>query len=360
MIDLFEPYLIGKMALSNRFVRSATFDATANDSGAVTDNSVSLYRTLGQGQIGLIITGFAFVSSQGQAGPGQYGVHNDDMIPGLKRLVQAVHEGNSKIALQIAHSGINSRYLNAKGVIPLAVSAMSESDKPHREMTGEEIETIVTDFVAAAIRGREAGFDAIQLHGAHGYLMSQFLSPIFNRRTDKWGGSAEKRRTFHLEIIQKVHQEIGADFPLMIKFGVEDDKEGGLTLSESVDTAQQMMHRGIDAIEVSTGSNEITSVIPVIKKGEPERTYFRKNTATIKRAVDLPVMIVAGIRSLEVAKDIVNSGDADLISMCRPFIREPHLIARWQRGDAGQATCVSCNKCMHIQAGGDSLKCKQE
>ncbi len=228
-IELFEPFSIGKMELRNRIVRSATWDATADASGAVTDASVAFYDTLGQGGLGLIVTGFAFVSSHGQSVPAQYGAHNDDMIPGLRRLVQAVHEGGAKIALQIAHAGINSPYLGATGVVLMAVSAIPELDTPHREMTGEEIESIIDDFVAAAVRGREAGFDAIQLHAAHGYLMSQFLSPRFNHRTDEWGGSAENRRIFHLEIIRKVRQAIGADFPLMVKLGVEDDKEGGLT-----------------------------------------------------------------------------------------------------------------------------------
>jgi len=250
-MELFEPYSIGKMKLRNRFVRSGTLDATADSSGAVTDASVALYRTLGQGGVGLIITGFSFVSSHGQSVPAQYGVHNDDMIPGLRRLTQAVHEGGARIALQIAHSGINSPFLNATGAVPLAVSKMPDVSTPNREMNGEEIEDIIADFAATAVRGREAGFDAIQLHGAHGYLMSQFLSPRYNRRTDQWGGSAENRRRFHIEVIRKVRQAIGADFPLMVKFGVGDDSDGGLTLDESVETARLMAHNGIDAIEVS-------------------------------------------------------------------------------------------------------------
>ena len=359
-MELFDPFIISKMELRNRFVRSATWDATADSTGAVTDASVALYRNLGQGGLGLVVTGFGFVSAQGQSVPAQYGVHNDDMIPGLRRLVQAVHDGGARIALQIAHSGINSPFFSATGVVPLVVSAMPESDRPHREMTGEEIESIIDDFAAAAVRGKEAAFDAVQLDGAHGYLMSQFLSPRSNHRTDQWGGSAENRRRFHLEVIRKVRQAIGADLPLMIKFGVEDDKEGGLTLGESTDAAQQMARSGIDAIEVSTGSNAFTSIMPVLKKGEPEQAYFRSRAAAIKQAVDVPVMVVAGIRSLEVARAIVDSGAADLISMCRPFIREPHLIARWQAGETKPATCISCNGCAGTVAGGGPLECVQE
>jgi 2,4-dienoyl-CoA reductase-like NADH-dependent reductase (Old Yellow Enzyme family) len=360
LVELFEPFSIGKMELRNRFVRSATWDATADELGAVTDTSVALYRTLGQGRIGLIVTGFGFVSSHGQSVPAQYGVHNNEMIPGLRRLVQAVHEGGGKIALQIAHAGTNSPYLRAKGAASMAVSTTPGSDSPYREMTGEEIESIINDFIAAAVRGREAGFDAIQLHGAHGYLMSQFLSPRFNRRTDKWGGSPEKRRTFHLEVIQKIRRAIGADIPLMIKFGVGNDRDDGLTLGESVAAAQQMVRLGINAVEISTSSNTFTTIMPVLKKGDPERTYFREQAATVKRVVDVPVMVVAGIRSLQVARGIVDSGDADLISMCRPFIREPHLVARWQKGDTKEAACISCNSCAGIVAKGSPLWCGQE
>ncbi len=355
--ELFEPYRIGRLALRNRFVRSATWDATADSSGAVTDQSLALYRELGQGGIGLIVSGYAFVSTLGQALVGQYGAHSDDMLPGLRRLVEAAHQGGTKIALQIVHAGIDSSYLYGQGTTLLAVSGIPEMRRPHREMTDEEIEGIISDFAAAARRGRDAGFDAIQLHGAHGYLMSQIHSPLFNRRSDRWGGSAENRRRFHLEVIRKVRQAIGADFPLMIKFGVQDDREGGLSLSEGLETTRQMVAEGIDAIEVSAGVGNAASTM---RKGDPEQTPFRERTAAVKQAVTVPVIAVGGIRSLEMAKDIVGSGDADLISMCRPFIREPGLVARWQRREVEPAKCISCNKCLGIAARGEPLECGEE
>ncbi len=355
--DLFEPYRIGKLELRNRFVRSATMDGTVDSSGTVTDGSVALYRELGQGGVGLIVSGLAFVSPLGQAAQGQYGAHTDDMIPGLRRMAQVAHQGGAKIALQVVHAGINTRYLPQKGITALAVSRRQEASTPHREMTDEEIEAIISDFASAALRVVEAGFDAVQLHGAHGYLMSQFISPLFNSRNDQWGGSAENRRRFNLEVIRKVRHAIGADFPLMIKFGVQDDREGGLSLSEGVETAQRMAETGIDAIEVSAGTD---SSIQVIREGEPERAYFRERAAVVKRAVAVPVIAVGGIRSLEMAKSIVDSGDADLISMCRPFIREPSLVARWQRGEVEPARCISCNKCLAIMGKGEPLECGEE
>jgi len=360
-MGLFEPYRVGNLELGNRFIRSATYDGMADSSGAVTDASVKLYQELGRGGVGLIVSGYAFISPLGQAVPCQYGAHSDDMIPGLRRLVQAAHQGSAKIALQIFHAGINSPYLSAIGSTTLAVSAIPGLNIPHREITEDEIENIIADFAAAALRGKEAGFDAIELHSAHGYLMSQFLSPIFNRRTDQWGGSAENRRRFNLETIRKVRQAIGTDFPLMMKLGVEEDREGGLSLDEGIAAAQQMVKQGLDAIEVSTGrGDDITIGIPPKKKGDPERAYFRDRAAALKRAVNIPVGVVAGIRSLEMANDIVDSGDADLISMCRPFIREPDLVARWQRGEVKAAKCISCNQCVNIIANGEPLECGEE
>jgi 2,4-dienoyl-CoA reductase-like NADH-dependent reductase (Old Yellow Enzyme family) len=356
-INLFEPYKIGRLELKNRFVRSATWDATADSSGAATEKSVALYRELGQGGVGLIVSGYAFISPLGQAVFGQYGAHTDDMIPGLRRLVQAVHQGGVKIALQIVHAGISSDYLYRQGITPLAVSSTPQTNRPHRQMTEEEIETIIADFAAAARRGVEAGFDAVQLHGAHGYLMSQFISPLTNFRNDRWGGSPENRRRFHLEVVQKVRQVIGAHFPLLIKFGVQDDREGGLPLSEGIETAGLMVARGIDAIEVSAG---LGSSAQATKEGDPERAYFRERAAAVKRAVTVPVIAVGGIRSLAMAQSMVDNGDADLISMSRPFIRQPDLIARWQRGETKAAACISCNRCMGIIRKGEPLECGEE
>ena len=355
--NLFEPSSAGSLKMRNRFVRSATWDGSADEQGAVTDQSLDIYRELGKGGIGLIISGYAFVSSHGQANPGQYGIHNDDMIPGLRRMVEAAHQEGTRIAVQIVHAGINSGYLTGKGVTPLAISRMQEMERPHQEMTDEDIEGVIADFAAGAVRGREAGFDAIQLHGAHGYFMSQVISPLFNRRTDRWGGNAENRRRFHLEVIRKVRQAIGDDFPLMIKFGVMDDREGGLSLEEGIEAARQMVAAGIDAIEVSAG---VGQSVTTGKEGAAEQTPFRERAAAVKRAVTVPVMVVAGIRTLETAQGIVDSGDADMVSRCRPFIREPDLVARWQRGETAPATCISCNRGFPIVARGEPLECGEE
>jgi len=357
LASLFEPYRISSLELKNRFVRSATWDGTADISGAVTDTSVALYHKLAQGGVGLIVTAYSFVTALGQANPSQYGIHTDDMISGLKRLVDAAHQGGAKIAIQIVHAGVNSGYLSQRGIELQAVSKLERIAAPHREMTEEEIDTLISEYIAAILRARKAGFDAVQLHGAHGYGMNQFLSPLFNIRTDRWGGSAENRRRFHLELIRRARQTVGDDFPLMIKFGVMDDEEGGLSLNEGVETAQQMAEEGIDAIEVSSG---VGMSARITKRGSPEHAYYRDRATAVKKVVTIPVMAVGGIRSLEIAESIVSSEDADLISMCRPFIREPDLVARWQKGDTWPATCISCNKCFGVLAKGEPLECGED
>lgn len=354
---LFQPFQIGRLTLPNRFVRSATWDATADSAGVVTERSVAIYRQLGRGGVGLIITGHAFVSPLGQAGHGQYGGYSDDLLPSLSRLAQAAHDGGAKIALQIAHAGLRSAYLHDAGLTAQAVSAIPRIKRPHREMTDEDIAALIDDFAAAAGRAVAAGFDAVQLHGAHGYLISQFLSPLFNHRTDRWGGSPENRWRFPLEVLKAVRKAVGASFPVFIKLGTQDDRANGLTADGGLAVAVELAAAGIDAIEVSCGFGNSMQTLEV---GEEQEPYFRDRAAQVKQAVSVPVMVVGGIRSLEMAQDVIESGDADLISMCRPFIREPGLIARWQRGETTPARCISCNRCLGSAARGETLACGEE
>lgn len=355
-LKIFEPIKIGKMELRNRIMRSATWDGTADRSGATTELSTSIYRKLAEGGIGLIVTGYAFISSNGQAVSGQYGIHNDNMIPGWKQIVKAVHNSGGKIAMQIVHAGANSGYLSSKGIALSAVSSLPEMTKVHTEMTEEDIESIISDFAAAGIRVREAGFDAVQLHGAHGYLMSQFVSPLYNHRSDRWGGNSENRRRFHLEVIRRLRKVIGNDYPILIKFGVQDDRDSGLPLEEGVEIARQMERSGIDSIEISSGVGTSASITDA-KGLEP---VFRERAAAVKRAVSVPVAVVSGIRQLDIAKQIIDSGDADIISMSRPFIREPDIVLQWQKGNSTIAKCISCNRCFSVLRRGEGLDCGEE
>jgi 2,4-dienoyl-CoA reductase-like NADH-dependent reductase (Old Yellow Enzyme family) len=358
MTSPFDPITIDGLEIRNRFVRSATWDHTATEDGEVTDASVRLFEDLARGGVGLIVTGYAYISEQGKAALGQYGAAEDRHVKGLRRLVGVAHDHGAKIALQIAHAGIQLGMLQSPDRIALAPSHIESHPLPHRAFTAAEIERTVSDFAAAAARGREAGFDAVQLHSAHGYLMSQFLSPLTNHRTDEWGGSPGGRRRFHIEVMRAMRRAVGKEYPIWIKIGLQDHSDSGLPLSEGLDALRALVVEGLSAAEVSAG--QAGRSVRARKPGDEERAYFRRDSAEAKRAVDIPVMLVGGIRSLPMAEEILSRGEADMISMCRPLIREPGLIARWQHGDTAPAKCISCAKCLAAVLRRGPVACQEE
>jgi len=353
-VDLFSPCKTGRLELKNRFVRSATWDATANDDGSVTDKSIGLFKALAEGGVGLIITGHVFVEMAGKAGAGQYGIHNDAMTAGLKKLTDTVHKSGSNIAAQLAHAGL---YSLEKEETAMVVSEITQVKKNQHEMTDEEINELLVKYADAARRAVAAGFDAVQLHGAHGYLLSQFLSPLYNHRSDKWGGNAEKRRAFHLEVLKSIKNAAGKDYPVFIKLGVMDEKDGGLILEEGLETAKMLEKEGLDAVEVSLGFGTAIRTAP---ENDADQAYFRDLATAVKKVVSIPVMAIGGIRTLKTAQDIVNSGQADMISMCRPFIRQPDIVSKWQQDPASQAECISCGRCFGNAVKYQLVSCKNK
>ena len=338
------------MMLSNRFVRSATYEGLACDNGHVTDALISLYDELARGDIGLIVTGYAYVTPNGKGAPRMLGISSDAHIEGLAKLVQGVHDHGGKIALQIVHCGRQTLpgLIEGTPVAPSAVPMEKYGITP-RELTPDEINEITEDFGNAAGRAKQAGFDAVQIHGAHGYLLNQFLSHNTNRRTDRYGGDIETRATMLFEVYTQIRKVVGDDYPVLIKMNCSDFVEDGLELKESLWVAKKLADMGIDAIEVSGGvaETELESG-KSIQKGVPVKRpegYFLQYTERFKESVDVPVIAVGGIRTLETAREIIENGKADLISMCRPFICEPLLLRRWRNGDDAPARCVSCNRC---------------
>ncbi len=338
----FSAIKINGIELPNRFMRSATHEMAADNEGKITERALDIYGRLGRGNIGLVVTGYAYVSPHGQAMAAQFGAHSEEMVPGLRTLAGAVHAGGGRVALQIVHAGSESPFLRKKGITCLAPSFIDGHDIPHREMSGGEVEDIIRGFGAAAERAKMAGFDAVQLHCAHGYLFSQFLSPLRNKRSDMWGGSAEGRRRFHVEVVREVRRRVDTDFPVLIKYGVMDDQEGGTSLEEGIEAATDMVAAGVDAIEVSAGMGG--------NKGEAGKGAlpYLDRAAALKRAVPVPVGVVHGIRNLETVGDILHRGEVDMVSLSRPFIREPGLINRWLEGDRSPARCISCGQCLRV------------
>ncbi|HAM49307.1 MAG TPA: NADH-dependent flavin oxidoreductase, partial [Nitrospiraceae bacterium] len=252
MKKLFETTTINGVTLGNRFVRSATWEGMCAKDGRPTAKLISCYRDLAAGNIGLIITGYAFVRPDGKQLPGKMGIHTNDFAADMRTLTEAVHNEGGKICIQLVHAG-GQTTTEMAGRRPLAPSAVKVEQFPEEPeaMTKKDIDEIVLAFGDGARRAKEYGFDAIQLHAAHGYLVNQFLSPLTNRRTDGYGGSVENRCRFLLEVYHCVRFEVGSDFPIFAKLNGSDNLEGGLDLSDAVYAARLLDKGEIDAIEVS-------------------------------------------------------------------------------------------------------------
>ena len=360
MSILFDPVNIGKMEVKNRFVRSATAESACGEAGAVTEELLDIYKELAKGGVGLIVTGHAYVQPNGRCSTDQIGIYGDELVPGLKKLADEVHKASPdcRIAVQIAHAGRQASRQNEGDIV--APSDVPGSNITARAMTDAEIEECIDSFVDAAERAKLAGFDAVQFHSAHGYLISSFNSPYTNLRTDKWGGSLENRMRFLLEIYRRTRAKLGDDYPMFVKMNAEDFLDGGIQIEESAQIARSLAAEGIDAIEVSGGMYESYAgkgiIRTRIRKLEQE-AYFFSNTAEIKKAAgDVPVMMVGGIRSVSLMEKIIQEGKADFISLCRPLIREPDLPHRIRDGKE-KADCISCNGCMSRRV--DVIKCVQ-
>jgi len=362
MIDsiLFSSTKIGQLRLINRFVRSATHDYLAEEkTGATTEKQIELYRQLAEGEIGLIITGHAYVHLSGKASPRQLAVDEDSKISSLSTLAEAVHKtgSGSLIFLQIAHAGRQTK-LNLCQQTPIAPSAVYDpvSKVMPRELTSEEIYQIIDWFTRAAVRASRAGFDGVQIHAAHGYLLSSFISPHTNRRNDQWGGSWEKRSRILREIIRGIKETCGQNFTVMIKMNATDFLPDGITLDEAQEIAVSLEKAGLDAMEVSGGMNEAGrgSVWPSLRS-EEEEGYFIPYASAIKKNLKIPVGGLGGIRTLKVAEGFVASGLVDLISISRPFINEPYILLKFKSGEWKKSPCISCNKCFNFKG----IRCAQ-
>ncbi len=360
MSILFEATEINGMKLANRFVRSATWEGLAADDGACTPELVERMAALADGGVGLIITGHCYVRPDGKAAPRQLGICRDDLAAGLGAMAEAVHRRGGRIVLQLAHAGF---YASARltGETPLAPTGTVEavSKTPRREMTADDIREVVEDFGQAARRAKKAGFDGVQIHAAHGYLLSQFLSPVFNRRMDAYGVSVAGRAQAAVEVVERVRSAVGPHFPVLVKINCEDGLEGGLTPEDFVETLFLLREAGVDAVEVSGGtltSGKLSPSRTGIDAPEKE-AYFRQAARTARSATHLPVILVGGVRSFDLAEKIVLEGSADYIAMSRPFIREPGLIRRWQEGDRRRAACISVNKCFGPAMSGEGVYC---
>ena len=356
---LFETTKINGIDLANRFIRSAACEWMAERDGTCTQRLIDTMVQLAAGGVGLIITGHVYVQKSGRASPWQLGIYDDALITGLREMAQAVHNKAGRIFVQLAHAGPHADP-KLTGETPHAPSVVKgRTHSTCREMTQKDIRDLIEAFGLAAKRAKSAGYDGVQIHAAHGYLLSQFLSPAFNKRADRYGGSVENRVRILLEVLQSIRKHVGRDYPVTVKINCRDFIEDGLELEDSLKAGMMLKEEGIDAIELSGGIRETCRLNPS-RTGilsEKDEAYFREEARAFKESINLPLILVGGIRSFHLAERLVKTGTADYISMSRPFIREPDLINRWKSGDLRRAACISDNKCKPDRINGQGLYC---
>ncbi len=391
-IDIFQPYTLAGVTLNNRILRSATHEGLADESGAPLPALTQKYLQLAKGGIGGIITGYAGIQPDGKSPLHRMlMIDRDELIPAYQSLVNALHAVHTPVFLQIAHCGRQTRSKHT-GFPTVAPSALRDGfyseDLPHA-LNEPEILTIIDNFVNAAVRAHKAGFDGVQLHAAHGYLLSSFLSPHTNRRTDAWGGNTENRFRIISEIYKRI-QRLLPGYPVMIKLNATDGQKNGMRIPEAVTLARYLETAGCAAIEVSCGTGEdnfftarnernpIDAVLrytfkfkslpspvkqlfrwfsgAILKPTQPTRLYNVPAALAIKQAVSLPVMVVGGIKSKGDIERILQSGQADMVSLCRPLILEPNLIEKFKQEKQSEAKCLACNYCM-LGSEEESLRC---
>ena len=377
MSILFTPMKIGKMEVKNRFVRSATCENLATEKGEVTDELIKVISTLAKGEVGLIIPGYMYIHPLGQAFKYQTGIYSDDLISGLKKMVDAIHNEGGKIAFQIVHVGMQTTK-DLIGTDPIGPSKRVMNPftmtRP-KEMNEDDINETIQAFVDATRCAVEAGADAVQLHGAHGYLINQFLSPFFNRRKDEWSGSNENMFHYLKEVFLKTKKVMPDDMPLLIKLNTNDyTPKEGITPQLAAKYAEWLRNLGIDAIETSCGTGyfsmfnifrgdvpvkEITQFFPspvkelaekvfqeMVGKYNFEGPYNLEAAKVIKPVIgNIPLILVGGLRKISEMEDVLQKNYADFLSMSRPFIREPLLVKNFKAGKQNEASCVSCNRC---------------
>ena len=355
MSILFEPFKIRDLEIRNRFMRSATTSAYADDEGVLRDPIIELYERLSKGEIGLIVKGHLYVQDEGKAHDGMAGISHDKHIPQLREATNAVHKHGGHIVAQINHAGVVHQN-NRSGP-----SVYAEDDWVSRKFTLGEIEKIVKAYGDAAERTMQAGFDGVQIHGAHGYLVSQFLSRLVNKREDRYGGNLEKRMRFVLEVFDEVRKRVGNE-PVLIKINCDDFSPNGFTVSDCVEVCQKLEERGIDHVEISGGGRgRKTELRERAKHLNPSyrELAFAGHMSKIREEVGFsPMALVYGFRNLETMEKAVNENLVDMISMSRPFIREPNLVRKLKSGQA-QAECIRCDAC-RANFGKEMMRCLLE
>ncbi|MHA1147890.1 MAG: NADH:flavin oxidoreductase [Promethearchaeota archaeon] len=366
--NVFSPRKINNIEIPNRLVRSATYECMATPEGHISDKLIKMYEDLARGGIGLTITGVTYIHENMRWLANMMGNYSDDLIEDLSRISGAYHDvvkeiGNkSKIFCQIGACGAQMSHWGSKAELISSSPYKNQIvNKMAKELTTDEIFNIAECFGEAVNRAKKAGFDGVQYHGAHGYLITQFYSPYFNKRYDDYGGSTENRARFLLNILNVSRQKVGKNFPITLKMNGSDRIEGGLKIKEAAQLASIFAKEGIDAIEISSyiwdaGALEKPVSLPPesqinLRKRNMEAynlDFAKKIKGALKKnkKTNIPVILVGGLFKFKTIKDIIEKNDLDFCALSRPLIREPNLPLLWQKGPPYVETkCVHCNLC---------------
>lgn len=346
MKSLFDETRIGNIRLKNRLIRSATHENLAREGGHMTEELFKVYEALAAGGAGTIITGFTYIVEAERPFPGMLGAYNDSCLDEYQRLTNMVHRYGANVILQLVYCG--SFIMEEPGgreiLGPSAVANLQTHIQP-REMTGAEISGLQQSFADAAVRAKQAGFDGVQIHAAHGFLLNQFLSPYYNRRTDEYGGTVENRARMVLETYTAIRERVGAEYPILIKINNSDGVDQGMTFADCKFVCRKLARMGIDAIEISGMWFQPTTY---------KDSYFREYAAEIAAETQVPILLVGGNRDYHSLTELLNTTAIEYFSLSRPFIAEPDLVNRWRSGDTSKARCISCNACANLDGG---IKC---
>ena len=353
---LFSPFTVKSLLLKNRIVMPPMGTGYATSFGAVTPRLISYHQERAAGGVGLNIVENTTVESRGKLDPHMLGIFDDDHIPGLRSLTEAVHQAGGKIAIQIGHSGRRAGSAINGGRRPWGPSPISElGGEIPNEMVQTQIDYIQGCFQKAAQRSKQAGFDAVEIHTAHGYLIHQFLSPLSNKRSDKYGGSLQNRSRFALETLARVRESVGEEFPIFCRLSADEFIPGGSSLSEAKQFAKFLEKAGADVIDISAGVLE--SAEKTVPPMAVEHGCNVNSAAEIKRGINIPVICVGRIKNLEEAEDILQKRSADLIAMGRALLADPALPEKARTG-GNICPCIGCNQgCIYRLYNGLSITC---
>lgn len=372
---VFEPFQLAGITFPNRIIRSATYEGMSDTDGKPSDQLTKKYTALAQGGIGGIITGFIGVNEQGRSGAHMSLLNSDENIEAYKAITQKMHQLGTPIIAQLNHSGGQTKEEDT-GMTVIAPSKIS--DYKAKEMTKAVILEVIEAFVQAIKDAKEAGFDGVQIHMAHGYLLSEFVSPRMNRRTDEWGGNTENRFRIVKTIFEKARKEVG-NYPIIVKINGYETLKNGMSINESVKIAKLLQQVGCNGIEVSNGTikaglatmrgsvpwemlvaqNKRLNNMPRFVKSiigriadntfpqpQPKSLYNLDAATAIKKAVNIPVIVVGGITNMNDIETIINHKKSDLVALSRPFILEPDLVNKFKSGQQTQSKCIQCNFCI--------------